>query len=459
MLRLLFVFVVLAAGAYYSTQGAFYVLLLYLWNGYFRPEDWVWHPIIFQLRLSLVIGAALVVTSISSLGRFRLTTGTLLILLFCAQGAAARLVAPWGEVGMYFWVEFLKVAFVTLLITVLVDDRRKFRLALVVIAFSLGLEAAKQGWAQMVLNTGAPNNNPHMVLGDRNGVAMGMMMLVPIFIALAKTASTRWERRVHQFFLVGVLYRGVSTYSRGGLLSAATIGLMALAGAKRRLGAVVVMACLAVGAFALMPHQFWDRMATITAGDDDRDASAQGRLYFWGLALDMATDHPLTGVGFNAYRYAFDRYDVTGGVHGSQRAVHSAWFGLVADLGFPGLIIFAALVVWTWFQTRQVKQEASQKNLPDLATYAYSLQMSLVAFLVGATFLSVQYLEMVWHLFGLSIALTHIVRTAQTDVTSTDPARPFGDGPGRRSAAACARSTEPPVRLGVFDGLRPPPDR
>src|SRR5579871_590881 len=41
MLRLIFVFAIIAVGTVYLTQGPFYALLFYLWNAYFRPEYWV----------------------------------------------------------------------------------------------------------------------------------------------------------------------------------------------------------------------------------------------------------------------------------------------------------------------------------------------------------------------------------------------------------------------------------
>ena len=62
---------------------------------------------------------------------------------------------------------------------------------LIVIGLSLGFEAAKQGWAQFILNPGASNINTHPALGDNNGVALAMFMLVPILAALGATAD-RW---------------------------------------------------------------------------------------------------------------------------------------------------------------------------------------------------------------------------------------------------------------------------
>jgi hypothetical protein len=63
---------------------------------------------------------------------------------------------------------------------VLADDVKKFRLVLLTISVSLGFEATKQGWAELLIRPGAPNMNTLPLLGDNNGVAVGILMLVPL---------------------------------------------------------------------------------------------------------------------------------------------------------------------------------------------------------------------------------------------------------------------------------------
>jgi hypothetical protein len=43
-----------------------------------------------------------------------------------------------------------------------------------------------------------------------------------------------------------------------------------------------------------------------------------------------------------------------------------------------------------------------------LGHYATGLQSALIAFIVGGSFVSFQYNEMLWHVFGLTIALDHV---------------------------------------------------
>jgi probable O-glycosylation ligase (exosortase A-associated) len=280
---------------------------------------------------------------------------------------------------------------------------------LLVIAFSLGLESAKQGWAQMILNPGATNSNTLPMLGDNNFVAVGMMMLLPLFIALARTAKTPWERALHWFFIIGVLYRGVSTYSRGGFLALCAMGLLALWQSPRRIRSLIAIAIVIAVVAPVMPQAFWDRMKTIAAAEEDLDASQQGRLYFWEVAKIMGDRKPVTGVGFNGYQRSYRNYNPLEGEFGYRRSVHSAWFGVLAEMGYPGLFLLVAIIVLALLSAWRIRASTrGDPELADIRVYASAVQMSLVAYVVGMTFLHGQYLEMFWHTIGLGVALQRI---------------------------------------------------
>src|SRR5262249_1006383 len=166
---------------FYAAQGPFYALLFYLWNAYFRPEQWVWGDTVAALNLSFIIGVYLVATAALSARMFRLDFRIGLLLLFCVPTLVSALTSEHRALSPDAWVEFSKVLLITYLIIVLVNDRARMRVTVLIIALSLGFECAKQGWAQLFLNPGAQNNNTIAFLGDNNGVAVGTMMLVPLF--------------------------------------------------------------------------------------------------------------------------------------------------------------------------------------------------------------------------------------------------------------------------------------
>jgi probable O-glycosylation ligase (exosortase A-associated) len=309
----------------------------------------------------------------------------------------------WG-----WWLDFSKVLLIGYLITAHVTDTRRLRIVFLVLALSLGFEAAKQGWVNLIRHPGAANMNSHPVLGDNNGVAVGLLMLVPVLGALARSANSLGERWLHRFIALGVLMRGISTYSRGGFLAAGALGLAYVAQSKRRITTLVVTAVLATTVLSVMPASFWDRMRTITASDEERDSSAQSRLYFWQVAVRMMMDHPFTGIGFNAYTRMYDAYDTSDRVYGRLRAVHSSWFGALSEMGVPGLLLVLALLANAVQNCRRVRQRpAHEGQYKTRSEFATGLLTSFFVFAVGGSFINAHYNELFWHLVCLATAVRY----------------------------------------------------
>src|SRR5262249_44502939 len=294
-----------------------------------------------------------------------------------------------------------------------------------------GIEAAKQGWANLILNPGGSNMNEHPMLGDNNCVAVGMLMLVPTLTALATTATRKWERWIGRFMAIGVMNRAITTYSRGGFLAFIGLGLMYVLRSTKRVPAIIGISVAAALILPVLPNEFWDRMNTIKPPDqiEEQDESARGRLHFWNVAITMANDRALVGVGCNSYNAVYDRYDDSGGWYGHNRSVHSTWFGILAELGYPGFILFIAQLGLAFKACRRARRAAKVgPQYAALGQFAFALEGGLVAFMIGGTFLPFQYTEMYWHWIGLSIALDGLARealaTAAVRVPSPGAAQP-----------------------------------
>src|SRR5262245_7524373 len=146
MLRLIFVLVIIAFGAGASLFSPFYALLFYLWNAYFRPDDWTYGGFIASLNLSFVIGTYLVLATAVTFQRLRINIRIVLLALFFGQTIISVMNSEHPASSFAAWIDFSKVMLVTYLIVVLAYDRKRYRLVLLVIAMSLGFECAKQGW-------------------------------------------------------------------------------------------------------------------------------------------------------------------------------------------------------------------------------------------------------------------------------------------------------------------------
>jgi probable O-glycosylation ligase (exosortase A-associated) len=410
MLRLLFVCGLVAIGAAAAVQSAFGALLFYLWNAYFRPEQWVYSSVVGQMHLSFTIAIVLGLRTVID-ARFQWNSRLTVIALIGIQGLISAVFAETADWSWMYLEEFSTVLIITYLIVLLVNDEQRLRTALLVIAVSLGLEAMKQGWVDFLLHPGSSSQNGHPVLGDNNGVAHGLLMLIPIFFVLYQTASTRFERWFHVLALVGLTLRTLTTYSRGGMVAALAISLFRLGLSRNRLRIATLSIILATGGSLAMPSAFWQRMGTITSAEDERDDSARGRLHFWNVAVRMVSARPFEGVGIRGFQTSYDKYDDSDGEFGTGRAVHSTWFGITAELGLPGLGWFLLNLTMAFVACDRVRRAA--KTMPTVASlggYAIALETSLIAYAVAGTFLNSQYSELYWHLIGLTTALHAIAR-------------------------------------------------
>lgn len=407
MLRTLVVLTLVAIGALYTLRGPFYALLFYIGNGYFRPEQWEWTGVIGSLNLSYVSSAWLLLLTLITRQRFILTSRTGLLLLFLLHTFISAVYSDYSASSWPFWVEFLKIITITYLIVVLTIDLKRFRLLLLVIILGLGLDQARQGWYYLLLHPGSMNMNPVPFLGDNNGVGAGMVMLVPIIAYIAHTTPHVWIRRGYGLLIVGCLYRALSTYSRGAFLACAAMGGVYLLRSRQKLRAIAGIVVIVTIVLPVLPDAFWARMDTIQTYEEDD--SATGRLHFWEVALAMADANPWFGVGFNAYKDAYNTYDFSHGQYGKERSAHSSFFGVLADTGYMGFVLWMAILVSAFWSCYWIQKHAARENLPvELTHGAVALEASLVAFVVSGSFLPGQYGEMFWHFIGITIVLQQL---------------------------------------------------
>jgi probable O-glycosylation ligase (exosortase A-associated) len=416
MLRTLFVTIIFLVGVYYAVQGPFNALLLYLWIAYFRPQEWVWGGWITNAPVSLlvallVVGYTLVVHRRYSLGPVQLFM--VLFLIWGVISTANSLDPGYSEA----WIEaFAKTVLMAYLISVLLSDMEKFRIATVVLVLSAGAEPAKEGLINTITNPGAGNYNLTPHLGDNNGVALAMLMLFCLVVPLFKTARHRWEKYLYLVFGAGLILRALNSYSRGGFVTLAVLMVLYWIQERGKFRNLLIAGALVMLVVSIMPDRYFERMNTIVSpieGDQPMESSAASRLHLWQMALLMANDRPLLGVGFNAYKHVYPDYDTSNGEYGEVKSAHGSFPGVLADTGYVGLFFYTGVILSALLVTRRTMRLSRLHEDGDrFRHFARGVRNAVIAFLVGGTFLSYMYIELVWHMFGLAAALGILSRNA-----------------------------------------------
>jgi probable O-glycosylation ligase (exosortase A-associated) len=142
--------------------------------------------------------------------------------------------------------------------------------------------------------------------------------------------------------------------------------------------------------------------------DYQEDQSAQGRINAWHFAFNLARDR-LFGGGFRTFTP--DLFAVYAPNPSDIHDAHSIYFEVMAEQGFPGLLIFLAILfgsLWRMERLRKwFRKDPERRWIRDLAEM---LQYCLVAYMLGGAFLGLAYFDLFYYLVISAILLEFLAQ-------------------------------------------------
>jgi O-antigen ligase len=217
---------------------------------------------------------------------------------------------------------------------------------------------------------------------------------------LGRLARSRTEWIFCTGCFVLSLFAIIAAASRGGFLgllaAAAYVGLR-----SRRRAAVMILAGVALFILAgILPNSPLTRLLEPGRGDVE---SSDVRLRLWSIGMTAAWNHPLTGVGAGNFGL------LTAGREEFVVA-HNTYIEVAAELGFPGLLAFLAVLGTTFLSAGRIRRYAEHTGSSLIAHMSQGIQAGLIGYAVSAFFVSVQWQKFLWLLVFLSISLEIVVR-------------------------------------------------
>jgi probable O-glycosylation ligase (exosortase A-associated) len=192
----------------------------------------------------------------------------------------------------------------------------------------------------------------------------------------------------------------LGSQSRGALLGGGAMLVFLWLKSRRKAIALVAMVLIVPLMIGFMPSTWTNRMHTIETYQED--ASAQGRINAWLMAINLVKDHPIVGGGFDLYtadtfaRWAPDPTDV--------HAAHSNYFQVLGEHGIPGLLLFLLLFFLAWrTATYVIRRARGESELSWAADLCRMIQVSLVGYAVGGAFLSLAYFDLPYFFISLVV--------------------------------------------------------
>jgi putative inorganic carbon (HCO3(-)) transporter len=395
-----------------SLTRPFVGVLLWSWIAFMNPHQLAWGfasgvPWAMLAFIATIVGCF----TAREPKRLPITGVTVLMLLFMAAVTISTSVAMAPQTGEVFakYIFVIKVfAFILLTVSMLTTPRRIYAMIWVMV-ISLAFFGGKGGVFTLIHggSGGRVEGPPGTMIADNNQLAVALLVTLPL-INFLRIHSTHRLVRIGLGVTMGLtLLAVVGSYSRGALIALAAVAVFFWLKSRRKLVYGVLVFGAVAGAVSFMPHEWTERMYTIqTYKQDD---SAEGRLKMWHTAWLIAKARPLTGGGFFApySRAVVDQFDRTS----PARAVHSIWFELLGENGFPALFIWFGITVAAALAARRIiRRTRDHPELAWCADLARMTQVSMIAYLVGGTLLSLSYWDFYFTVVGVVTATDVYVR-------------------------------------------------
>ena len=383
-------------------RNAYIGVLVWSWLSYMNPHRLTWgfaYDMPFAQIVAIVLLVSLMLDKEKKEFHFNALTKIWICLLVWMM--VSTVFSLYFDSAFEQLIKIYKIQAVTLLTILLINNQKKIDWLLWVIVVSIGFYSVKGGVFTLLNGGDSRVYGPRGFIEENNSLAVATLMIVPLMFYLRKIVNNIWYKRG---IVVAALLSMVSvlgSQSRGALIAIVTVGFFFWLKTKGKLVSGIAIIVLALLGFNFMPETWHARMDTIQ--NYQEDSSAMGRINAWEYAVNVA-NHRLAGAGLQSWKPgAFAIYaPIPEDVH----AAHSIYFSVLADHGWPGMIMFLLILYLGWRYLSQVirytrdKPEYDSQNL-----LARMLQVSLIAYMSGGAFLSLSYFDLPWHLIAIAVLL------------------------------------------------------
>lgn len=361
-------------------------------------------PFAFIIAIVTVVGMVFSKTKLT----FPWHSVTIIMLMLVVWMTFTTLFALEPDSAYFQWTKVMKVFLLIFLSGVLIRTREQINAFVWVLVISIGWFGLKGGVFTLVTGGGHKVYGPpgDGYVSDNNAIAIALIMVTPLMFYLSTTVESRlvklglWAAAL--LSLVAVL----GSQSRGALLAVAAMSAFLWLKSRNKIVFGFILFGTLISAIAFMPDSWENRMRSIEKYEED--SSAMGRINTWTMAFNVANARPLTGGGFELYSartfsmYAPNPLDI--------HSAHSVYFQMLGEHGYVGLFLFLSLGLAGWITARRII--ARSRDAPEhhwAGSLARSIQVALIGFGVGGTFVNISYWEVQYYQLILLVAAYRLV--------------------------------------------------
>lgn len=299
-------------------------------------------------------------------------------------------------------IAVLKIQLMTFVAFMAIRDRKHIEAFVWVLVISVGFYGFKGGLFTIATGgSGRVWGPPDSYINGNNEIGLALTMVIPLANYLRQVSPHRWVRRGLLLLMLLCAAAVLGTQSRGALLAIAAMAVVLWLRSRRKVVVGVALGVFAALLVAFMPSSWEERMSSIKTYKED--SSAMSRLNAWETAVNIANDR-VFGAGFAAdHVEVFRQYSKLG--EKWVFTAHSIYFQTIGEQGWIGFALFLSIGACTLWSSIWVRRHAKRRPETMWAfEFAGMVQVSMVGYAVGGSFLSLAYLDLPYNIAVAMIA-------------------------------------------------------
>mgnify|MGYP000704692149 CR=1 FL=1 len=323
------------------------------------------------------------------------------------------------EIAHTEWLKFTKIMVLAYLVYAMLFTEQRLVAFIKVMVLSFGFYGIKGGLFTII------SGGSFYVLGpvnsfysDNNNTALVLVMTIPFMVFFITHGQNLYQRYFSIFCALCTAVAILGTQSRTGFAALVVTLLYLIWLQKKFFRALLVITPIAAVALFFMPDSWTDRMATTT--DTENDQSFQERVDMWEASVRIANDFPVMGGGFDVIYVpqVIIRYIP---LETEARAIHSAYFQMIAEHGYVGLMIFLAMMFLIFHYARKMAKEC--KDIPHLKEWmpdlSYAIRASAAGYLIICYTSNIAFFDLIYFVLVIT-ALANVVLQAQSNLYKSE---------------------------------------
>jgi len=256
------------------------------------------------------------------------------------------------------------------------------------------------------------------------GIQMDVFFPLSAYFCLA--LHEHWgliKKSIFIFMPLSAVASMIASSSRGALLGGAGAALWMVSKSKYRVRAFLGMGIFAFIAITAVPDKQVERFKS-----SGTDTTSTLRLRYWKDGIKITNEFPLTGLGFANWIPYYQRYYNPRG-----QVQHNIFVQAGSEAGYPGLLVFIALIVVTWVTNAQTRQVVRRAKVAGrfIPLMAHALDAALVGYLISGFFVTVLFYPYFWFNLAMTSALFRVAQHAARKGTVV----PQADEPAEASSS------------------------